>query len=128
MDFASFKLQHTITPILGNSHVSISSGKSQEQFEKIHVIPKLVAWGFIAVLENAIDSLIILGNMMDLPKVSVDLDYKSLAEKYSQPFREGIYDPETLETRQEALEKEKSLKFYKDRWVCKSNIRTLIIQ
>lgn len=117
MEVSSFILQ--LEP-KADSRVSVGSGKSnkddhQEQIDKIYVVPKLVAAANSAVLENVIDSLIVLGNIMDLPKISVDLDYKSLEEKYSEPFRERIYDPETLETREEALEKEKTMKFHRDR-------------
>lgn len=123
MEVSSFILQLDPKP---ESRVSVSSSAishrddHQEQIDNIYVVPKLVAAANSAVLENVIDSLVVLGNIMDLPKISVDLDYKSLEEKYSEPFRDRIYDPETLETREEALEKQKAMKFHKDRCALKN--------
>lgn len=117
MDFSSFIFQTEPKP---ESRISVCSAKSgredgQMQTSKDYMVPKLTAAAFTTVLETAADSLMILGNMMDLPKVNVELDYRSLSNKYSKPYRKHIYDSETLETREEALEKERNLKFHRDR-------------
>lgn len=102
-----------------NSRMSLSSSrsaKSDKDQEKVFVLPKITASAFAVVLGNAVDSLIILGKAMDLPRVSVDLEYKSIPKKYGEDYHEHIYDPETLETCQEGLEKKSKLKFHKDRY------------
>lgn len=113
------------------SRVSILSAKSykgEDRQEITYILPKLVASACACVLENAVDSLVILGNMMDLPKVNVDLDYKPLGDKYSEPFRECIYDPETLETRAEALEKSMKMKFHTDRSYLEKILREAVLE
>lgn len=96
------------------------AGLEQAFTNKIYVLPKITAAAFTAALDSAVDSLIVLGNIMDLPKVAVDMEYKSISNKYSEPYRMHIYNHETLETREEALEQERKLKFHKDRWVLKT--------
>lgn len=129
MEFSALRL-HLDRNIKLDSRMSIASGKisskeDQPLPDKTYLLPKITAVAFTAVLDSAADSLIVLGNIMDLPKVNVDMEYKPMCNKYSEPYRIRIYDHETLETREEALEQERRLKFHKDRCVFFKNRKTL---
>lgn len=131
MEFSALRL-HLDRNIKLDSRMSIASGKISSKEDQVllanktYLLPKITAVAFTAVLESAVDSLIVLGNIMDLPKVNVDMEYKSISNKFSEPYRIRIYDHETLETREEALEQERRLKFHKDRWVFSKSLKQIL--
>lgn len=123
MDAFKLQLGSVSTITSHQSSVSTRSDRTEERYEKPqgdYVIPKILAYGFAAILENTLDSIVILGKMMDLPKVQVDVDYRTLEEKYSECYRDHIFDPETLQSYEVALECQKELKFHRDRY-CNNN-------
>ncbi|KAF2904088.1 hypothetical protein ILUMI_02083 [Ignelater luminosus] len=92
-----------------------------------HEISALQAIAAATVLEEAADELAILGKMGDLPNVEADLTYRTLSQRFSQDIAGGhLFDPETIEPYEIALNKQKFTKFQQDRSFVEKILREAI--
>lgn len=93
-----------------------------------YVLPELSAMVYACILEDCIDQLVILGNIGDLPVADVEIEYKTLEEKYSTPHRTYIYDPNTIQTYDVVLQHLKMQKFQRDRLLLEKVFKQLKVE
>lgn len=112
------------------SSFSTRSAANNDQcstFVNKYELPPLQAVAVATVLEEAADELAILGKMGDLPNVEANLTYKTLAERFSHDIKCGhLFDPETIEPYEIALDKQKFIKFQQDRSFVEKVLRETI--
>lgn len=96
----------------GDPQMSLTSLEMPASHSSLH---KFLVAGYIAVLDQAVDEMIILGNIQSFPVDNKDISYKTVAEKFSEPYKTYLYDPKTIDAFGVMLVKQKMAKFQRDR-------------